>query len=152
MMNKLDIYINKFKETNPQYQNKKIYSYAFGDGEHMANELAELVFNGEKCGTTSLYELYELDNERIPEVDEISVILDGEGNPKCIIKNTETEVLKFKDITEKHAFTEGEGDKSLEYWRNVHIDFFTNSCKETNEIDFNEDSLVLFETFEVIYK
>ncbi|MCT4606010.1 MAG: ASCH domain-containing protein [Marinisporobacter sp.] len=27
--------------------------------------------------------------------------------------------------TEEFAKTEGEGDKSLKYWRKVHIDFFT---------------------------
>ncbi|MHC5226793.1 ASCH domain-containing protein [Enterococcus sp. LJL99] len=68
------------------------------------------------------------------------------------MKNTEIEVLKFSGITEQHAVTEGEGDKSLEYWRDVHIAFFTSSYQENKEVKFDEDSLVVFETFKVIYR
>ena len=151
-MNKLEVYEKKFKEENPEFKTNQINFYAFGEGDNMANELAQLVFWGEKCGTTSLYQLYEIEDEKIPQVDDISVILDGSGNPTSVIKNTKIEVLKFKDVTEEHAFIEGEGDKSLAYWRNAHIDFFTKTDNEIKEVKFNEDSLVVFETFEVIYK
>lgn len=36
-------YIETFKQKYPQYKNKNIEAYAFGDGTEMANELAELV-------------------------------------------------------------------------------------------------------------
>ncbi|ALS03254.1 hypothetical protein ATZ33_02910 [Enterococcus silesiacus] len=118
----------------------------------MASELARLVVMGEKCGTTSLYQLYKLENVEIPEVDDMSVVLDGRGNPTSIIKNTVVEVLKFKDITEHHARTEGEGDKTLDYWRNAHITFFTEAYKGRQDIKFDWESLVVFETFKVIYE
>ncbi|MHC5226794.1 ASCH domain-containing protein [Enterococcus sp. LJL99] len=80
-MNQIELYIAKFKEKNPEYTNKEVDFYAFGRKEEMANDLAKLVFSGEKCGTTSLYQLYELENERIPQVDDLNVIIDGKGNP-----------------------------------------------------------------------
>jgi len=45
---------------------------------------------------------------------------------------------------------EGEGDKSLEYWRRGHINFFTEETKELG-IEFNEELEVIFETFQVVY-
>lgn len=151
-MNKIKLFITKFKEKNPEYINKEVNFYTFGSEAEMANDLAKLVFSGEKCGTTSLYQLYELENERIPQVDDLNVIIDGKGNPICLIINTEIEILKFRDITEQHAFIEGEGDKSLNYWRDAHIAFFTDSYQENKEVKFDEDSLVVFETFKVIYR
>ena len=41
---------------------------------------------------------------------------------------------------------EGEGDKSLDYWRKVHIKFF----EEESEGKFNEDMEVLCEEFELL--
>lgn len=151
-MEQLELFIAKFKQEMPEYVNEQLNFYAFGRGEKMANELATLVLSGEKCGTTSLHQLYELENEKIPQVGEVSVILDGSGHPTSVIKNIKIEVLKFKEITKQHAFIEGEGDKSLDYWRRAHKDFFTKRDQEIKEINFDEDSLVVFETFEVIYK
>lgn len=151
-MNQVDFYIEKFKKEHPKYKNKEIQAFAFGGGVSMANELAKLVIKGEKCGTTSLHQLYELENEEIPKVDDISVILDGNGNPAAIIKNTAVEVLKFKNITKHHAKIEGEGDKTLAYWRNAHIKFFTESYNGVAGVTFDEESLVVFETFKVIYE
>ena len=151
-MEQLELFIAKFKKEMPEYINTQINFYAFGQGEKMANELVTLVLSGEKCGTTSLYQLYELENEKIPQVGDVNVILDGSGYPTSVIKNIKVEVLKFKEVTKKHSFIEGEGDKSLDYWRRVHKDFFTKNDQEIKEIKFDEDSLVVFETFEVIYK
>ena len=151
-MNQLENYIEKLKKECPECEREAIYSYAFGGDKATVDALATLVFNGEKCGTTSLYQLYEIENERIPQVDEISVILDSEEKPIVTIKNTQVEILKFKEVTEQHAFTEGEGDKSLDYWRNAHWNFFINCAKENEKTTFDEESLVVFETFKVIYR
>ncbi|MGO1528704.1 MAG: ASCH domain-containing protein, partial [Senegalia sp. (in: firmicutes)] len=44
-----------------------------------------------------------------------------------------------------------EGDKSLEYWRKAHINFFSREL-EKYDIEFSEDMPVVFEEFEVVYK
>lgn len=44
-----------------------------------------------------------------------------------------------------------EGDRTLEYWREVHTSFFSNECVELG-IPFEEDALVVCEEFEVVYK
>ncbi|MGM0123880.1 hypothetical protein IGI37_001254 [Enterococcus sp. AZ194] len=82
----------------------------------MADELAELVIQGTKTVTTSAFPLYEI-KEELPAVDEYSVILAGSDNPKAIIRTNKVELRPFNQISETYAFLEGEGDKSLAYWK-----------------------------------
>lgn len=56
-------------------------------------------------------------------------------------------ITEFKNITDDFAFIEGEGDKSLEYYRNEHYKIF----KKINS-NFNDESKVVFEMFKVIEK
>lgn len=123
-------------------------AWAFGD---KADELAELVVQGVKTATSSAYALYAIDNEPLPEAGEYSVILDSQDNAKCIIKTTKVYVTSFDKVSEAHACKEGEGDRSLAYWRNVHEKFFTDCLKEAG-LTFNQTMEVVCEEFEVIYK
>ena len=50
----------------------------------------------------------------------------------------------------EHAFKEGEGDRSLEYWREVHKKFFR-ECLEEYGLEFSENMKVVCEEFEVVY-
>lgn len=131
--------------------NKKYTAWYFCDNEESANNLAALTREGIKRGTTSLYDLYKLENEELPEVGEYSIITDWDGVAKCLIRNKKVTILSFKDVGKELAAIEGEGDKSLNYWRKVHIDFFTRELKNL-EMEFTEDGLVVFEEFEVVYK
>ena len=41
-------------------------------------------------------------------------------------------------MSKEHAFKEGEGDRSLEYWREVHKKFFR-ECLEEYGLEFSEN-------------
>lgn len=138
-------------DENINSTSKKYTSWHFCNDEKNAKELAILVQDGVKRGTASLYCLYEIENEQIPSKDEYSIITNYEGEAQCIIKSKRVLVLPFKDVTEELAYIEGEGDKSLKYWREVHIDYFKRELESYN-LEFNEDILVVFEEFEVVYK
>lgn len=131
--------------------NKKYTAWYFCADEESANNLADLTREGIKRGTTSLYDLYKLENEELPEVGEYAIITDWDGVAKCLIRNKKVTILPFKDVGKELAAIEGEGDKSLNYWRKVHIDFFTRELKNL-EMEFTEDRIVVFEEFEVVYK
>ena len=60
----------------------------------------------------------------------------------CIIQMTEIRTLPFDEVDAEYALVEGEGDKSLDYWREGHHRFFTNDAAE-NGLEFNEKSLVI---------
>lgn len=123
-------------------------SWAFGD---KADDLAELVLQGIKTATSSAHALYAIDSEPLPEAGEYSVILDSHDNAVCIIKTTKVYVTSFDKVSEVHAYKEGEGDRSLAYWREVHERFFTDCLKEAG-LFFSQRMEVVCEEFEVIYK
>lgn len=131
--------------------NKKYTSWYFCDNEKSANDLVELVRQEVKRGTTSLYHLYEAENEELPMEGNYSIITDFSGIAQCIIRTKKVTVLPFSDVNEEFARIEGEGDKSLKYWQTVHIDFFTRELKE-QEMEFSQNMLVVFEEFEVVYR
>jgi uncharacterized protein YhfF len=39
------------------------------------------------------------------------------------------QIKPFKEVTTAEAAIEGEGDKSLEYWRRAHQEYFEEECK-----------------------
>lgn len=125
-------------------------AWAFG-GQEFADELAALVLSGDKKATASAYPLYELEGETLPETNEYSVILNAKDQAVCIIRTTKVYVQPFHQVSEQHAFMEGEGDKSLAYWRKVHQDFFTKELKEVG-MEFTEEMLVVCEEFEVVWR
>jgi len=65
----------------------------------------------------------------------------------CLIEIENVIITEFKNITEEFAFIEGEGDKSLEYYRNEHYKIFKNL-----DLNFSDESKVVFEIFRVIEK
>ena len=101
--------------------------FAFGDDSDL---LAHLVKIGEKTATASAYPLYELEDEPLPKVGSYSVVLDSKDNAVCIIKTTKVRVVPFNEISKEHAYKEGEGDKTLDYWKRVHEDFFSKCLNE----------------------
>jgi uncharacterized protein YhfF len=140
----------RFIDANPEYSNSKYKAWYFCDTEDCPNKLAELVMQKVKRVTTSLYRWYESGDEILPAAGDLNVISNWDGTAHCITKTIKVTVLQFRDVDEEHAFIEGEGDKSLDYWRKAHISFFTRELTAINE-EFSEDVMVVFEEFEKIY-
>lgn len=135
-----------YKILNPTIGDK-IDAWTFGVE---ADYLAELVLMGQKTATSSAFDLYAVGNEPLPKENELSVILDSRENAICIIETTKVEVIPFKDVSEYHAYKEGEGDCGLTYWRELHEDLFSKWLHEVG-LHFSQDSLVVLEEFRVVY-
>lgn len=105
------------------------------------DRLVDLVLNGKKTATTSLYEL-----GNVSKVGDISILTDSKDNNICFIKTINVIITEFRNITWDLAEVEGE-NKSLNEWKESHMNYF-------NIIDpnFNENTKVIFEVFEVIKK
>ena len=131
--------------------NKKYTSWHFCDNKEDADGLVELVLQGVKCATASLYECYEYEQEESPKAGDYSVITDWDGIARCIIKATRVQVKPFGQVTPEFAATEGEGDKSLDYWRRVHWECFTRDMAEMGK-EPTEDMLVICEEFQVVHR
>lgn len=51
---------------------------------------------------------------------EHSVVLDGTGQPRAVIVTTDVRTVPFDRVDPEHARAEGEGDRTLTYWRASH--------------------------------
>jgi len=125
-------------------------AWGFGDSPEMADDLGGLVVRGIKTATCSLYWEYETGMEVLPEVGGLSIILDGSGDPLCLIETTSVEIKPFNTVDAQFAFDEGEGDRSLEYWRQAHWRFFGRTCVEIGRV-LSEDMPVVCERFKVLF-
>ncbi len=125
-------------------------AWSFGDSKDMADELGALVRKGIKTATCSLLWEYEHDGDALPEIGELSIILDGVGEPLCLIETTEVQIRPYDQIDSQFAYEEGEGDRSLAYWRQAHWHFFSKVCDHIGREP--DDSMPLIcERFRVIY-
>ena len=124
---------------------------AWSYGSDAADELAQLTASGIKTATASAYPMYELEGEELPKAGEYNVILLTDGTALCITKTTKVALVRYRDVSADHAFLEGEGDRSLSYWRQVHEAFFAEELASAG-LTFTEDMTVVCEEFEVVFK
>ena len=122
-------------------------AWAFGDDP---DYLAGLVKDSVKTATCSAYPLYEMDGEELPREGELSVVLDSRDEAVCIIRTEKVWVQRYCDTGAEHAFKEGEGDRSLGYWRRVHERFFREEMAEYG-LEFSEEMEIVCEEFRVVW-
>ena len=123
----------------------------WGDSPEMADELGALIADGTKTATCSALWEYEAEDEPLPQVGLKTVVLDGKGDPLCIVETTEVEVRPYEEVDAGFAYEEGEGDRSLEYWREAHRRFFSRTLPNTGKEPTTDMPLVC-ERFRVVYK
>ena len=124
-------------------------AWAFADTHpDLATDLALLVRDGPKRATAGLLSEFEDGTEAapMPVAGDLNVVLDGEGSPVCVIRTTEVEVRRFEDVDEAFAWDEGEGDRTLAWWRQAHIWYFS---EQGTPID--ETTLMVLERFELLW-
>jgi uncharacterized protein YhfF len=123
--------------------------FQFGNTPALAAALAHLVVKGDKRGTTGWVAAAERDGSKIPEAGLVSIVTDGFGYPLCAIRTERVERLRFGDITAAHARAEGEGDRTLEDYRDVHLRYFHREAAQHGLV-FSDDAVVFFEHFGVL--
>ncbi len=116
-----------------------VRSFAFGDGAALADELLDLVLRGLKTATCSTE-----DEPNTSTPGERWIVLDGGGNPRCVIESTEVTYRRYSEVDAAFAYEEGEGDRSLAYWRSAHRRYFERQGK------FSEDMMLMCERFRLI--
>lgn len=125
-------------------------AWSFGDSPRLADELVGLVLAGLKTATCGALWEYEAEAEPVQQVGEQSVVLDGAGRPRCVVQTVEVEIRPYTQVDAQFAFEEGEGDRSLDYWREAHQRFFTRTLPVIGKT-FSEDMPLVCERFRVVY-
>jgi uncharacterized protein YhfF len=139
------------KATGEEVKSRYYETFHFCDNEADANELFKLVVEGKKQATASLFWGYEAENEELPKVGNLSIVIDWDGEPKCVIETSNVNIYPFDEVNAEFAAKEGEGDLSLEYWQKVHWNSFGRYCKYLKkEPTFKMP--VVCEQFKIVYK
>lgn len=147
-------YWQKFLSTLPAdspYHSKAFISEGWGDGTELADELGALIAAGTKTATCSALWEWKEEGESIPETGTVTIVLNGSGEPLCIIETVEVMIRKYNEVDAEFAREEGEGDLSLEYWQEAHQNFFSRSLPKIGK-EFSEEMPLVCERFRLIYK
>lgn len=142
---------NTYITKNPQYGQKTMpISYYFCDNEYDANICANLVLTGDKCATAPSLWWFEKQKEPLPKIGDLEIVTNWNGDAMGIVRLTNIVHRPYKEIDANFAFAEGEGDKSLAYWKRVHKAYYTREMAPYGD-SFSEDMIVVCIYFELIF-
>lgn len=113
-----------------------------GKNKELTDRLLEYAIDGKKTATTS----WPIPDPLYWAPGDYSVILNGTGEPKAVMRTTSFVQCKFREVEEDFALAEAEGD--YEAYREGHKWFYSQG---PNGHEFGDDSMVLCERFEVVY-
>lgn len=139
-------YFNSINQTP-----KELPSWYFCDNPKDADECAAWVLSGDKRATASSLWWLEHSGEPMPEVGDLNIVTNWSGVAQCIIKTTQVVVRPYLEIDAAFAHLEGEGDKSLAYWRQVHWAYYHRELAIYGQRP-TLDMPIVCESFEVVYR
>ncbi|MEU7950613.1 ASCH domain-containing protein [Micromonospora chalcea] len=93
---------------------------ALGTPGELRTRLNTLVLSGVKTATAGLMQEYDDENEELEYVGERLVLVDDNDRFVAVVEVTGVEVVRFADVPWDFARAEGEGDRSIEEWREGH--------------------------------
>jgi uncharacterized protein YhfF len=125
-------------------------AWGFGDSPQMADDLLALVLDGTKTATAGALWEYQVEDEPVPKPGQLSIVLDGAGEPRCVIETTEVRVMPMSQVDPQFADDEGEGDRTLGWWREAHERFFRRTLDAIGR-EFTPDMPVVAERFVLRY-
>ena len=125
--------------------------FSFGNTDIMADELVQLVKAEKKTATSSVFCFYEMEGAALPQGGKLSILCNSKNEAECIMLTTKVYTTSFNLVSEEHAYKEGEGNQSLDDWREGHQAFFTEALAQCKQV-FDENMLIVCEKFKVIWK
>ena len=148
--NPVEIFWNDYLNLHPYFKKKTPRSFYFCDNKKDADECAELVVKGIKQATATSLWWFKKNNVSIPRIGNKYIVTNWVGNPRAIIETIKVEEVPFNEITSEFAKIEGEGDKSLDYWKKVHEAYYKREMKNHFE-KFDENMIIVCEYFKKIF-
>ena len=131
-------------------ENTPYQAWYFGDSRQLARELVELVLHGPKRATAALGLVADALPQTAAVPDGYSVVTELDGTPRAVIRTTVLERRKFCDVDAAFAWDEGEGDRTLDDWKEGHWRYFCRECESLGR-SMSEDAEVCLERFELLY-
>jgi len=91
----------------------------------MRQRLNQLILDGHKRATAGLLMEYVRENEELETKGELLALVDDDTQRIATVVVVEVETVPFIEVPWKFAQAEGEGDESLEEWREGHRRFWS---------------------------
>jgi uncharacterized protein YhfF len=146
-----DAFWKAFQGRDPQAPDAYRLLRFGGKDAALATELANLVVGGSKRATATLLRDFETGVEPVfPKPGHFWVLINGAGDPLSVVRTTQVDVVAFGEVDAAFAWDEGEGDRSLTWWRNAHMRYFGSQAAADGFV-FDEYSKVVLERFAVIW-
>jgi uncharacterized protein YhfF len=121
-----------------------------GNSPEAADEGSALIKQGVKTATSSLLWVYQATNKPPPEVGSLSIVIDGRGEPVCMVETIAVEIKGFAEVDAAFAYDYGEWDRTLATWRAHCWEFNAPRCHALGKAPTPEMPLVC-ERFTVVY-
>ncbi|SDQ74693.1 ASCH domain-containing protein [Quadrisphaera sp. DSM 44207] len=125
-------------------------AWAFGRDAEQADELLALVLAGRKTATASALVEHAAEDEPLPRTGDLSIVLDGAGEPRALVRTTDVRVVRFADVDAAHAAAEGEGPATPASWRADHAAFWADAVSAAGLASVDDLDVVL-ERFELLH-
>jgi uncharacterized protein YhfF len=112
---RIEAYWSGYLETLPAgspVPGDRYVAEARGDSPRLADELGASIVDDTKTATCSALWEYGAEGSTLPEVGLKTIVLDGQGDPPCIVETTEVVVRPYQEVDASLAYEEGEGDRS----------------------------------------
>lgn len=122
----------------------------FCDTRAEADACAALVRAGRKRATApSLWGLLHR-GESVPAVGALNLITTWDGEARAIIRTTRVDICPFSLVSAEHAAAEGEGDRSLDWWRRTHRAYYARELANSPYTPTHQMPIVC-QYFELVY-
>ncbi|REJ06738.1 ASCH domain-containing protein [Microbacterium bovistercoris] len=145
----IDAYWRAVRAAHPELPDAAPEAWGFGATPEHADSLLELVLAGVKTGTASSLWDYEATGDPLPQEGDCSIILDGAGTPRAVIQTTSVRIVPFDQVGADHARAEGEGDRTLRAWREIHEQYWRENSE--NPRGYEPDMPVVCELFRLVH-
>ena len=91
---------------------------------------AQLIVSGRKTATSALPTDFEAAGRRPPQPGDLSLVLDGQGQPVCVIRTVCVRTQTFGEVDEAFARDYGEWDGTLATWRERMLAYYAQRLPE----------------------
>lgn len=154
MTTSVERYWNQYLASIPKQADRPsryIGSFSFGFTPEDAREIAPLIVNGTKTATGSVFKSYEADNKPLPVVSDFWVVTVADDAPVCIATTIDVRIIPFDEVTADYAWDGGEGDRSLESWREIYWEYINREYRRIGLVPESK-ALLVMERFQVVYR
>lgn len=133
----------------PGFEDMNFGPITIGSTLSSADEGAALILSGMKTATSS--PLWDFPDGMIPFVGALSVLLDGSGEARAIVRTTAVDIVPFELVDAEFAYAYGEGDRSLA-WFVTEMGHWYASYAESTGNHFAKTTPIILEWIEVVRK